>query len=210
MKYQKDHNNLIFENRIVSVRKIRMNTGDSILFHSGRERIMFAVSPLHVRIMELPAARDLVMEKEAVCWHDHSDFTVQNLSNDPAEIVVFSITANSQQEYSEEPLRHFIDQLRLQDIQIHIDNPAIQVLKIKLKPKGHLPSHPGVNVILFALSPYTIRYYHENLGEISKTVKVGDVLFHGSEVSAIENLGQNYLSFLVLVLKVPSLESISL
>ena len=210
MEHRRERNSLLFENRFISVRKFTLQRGDHILLHSGRNRVLFFMSEAHLKIMEPPVAKDLYTEKESVLWHDHTDFLIRNMDQNTAELVIFSLIESA------EKLTHDLTQVPLTDqlekihMQIKPDNPAVSVLKVRLKARQRFPSHPGVRMILFALSPYTIRYIHEQLGEISKTVKVGDILCHGSDVSSIENLGQNTLTFLVLVLKSPSFESISL
>ncbi len=210
MERRKDKSSLLFENRFISVRKFTLQVGDHILLHSGRNRVLFFLSEAHLKIMEAPVAKDLYTEIESVLWHDHADFLIRNMGLNTAELVIFSLMEDTEKQTHDLTQVPFMDQLEKMDIQIELDNPAVSILKVKLKPRERFPSHPGVRMILFALSPYTIRYIHEQLGEISKTVKVGDVLCHGSDVSSIENLGQNTLTFLVLVLKSPSLESISL
>lgn len=210
MEKSKEKSSLLFENHFISARKFTLFNKDRVLLHSGRNRVLFSLSEANLKILEPPVAKDLFLDPETVVWHDHSDFMIQNSGPGGVELAVFSLLENQVKNDHSHALDSFMEKLANKDLQLKLDNPTVKVLKIKLKPKEHFPPHPGIDLILFALSAYTIRYIHEQLGEISKTVKIGDVLFHGSEVSFIENLGQNNLTFLVLILKSSCHETVKL
>ncbi len=82
-----------------------------------------------------------------------------------------------------------------------LDNERFRTTEVTIPEGGEIPTHSGINRIVYSRSDYQIMYKSDQEGSGEKQFKKGDLHWHESCRHSLENIGEKEAVFIVVAFK---------
>lgn len=190
---------VIFENQYSSVTKVSLAPGESLPAHDGENRVIYSLSDYSINWQEQGKDYGVRTAKRGGAhFHETGEHAVKNIGETKAEWLVFSSKGaglpgceESLTETDHAPeSANFTETL--------FDNDHFLVTRVTLPAGSTLPSHAGLNRVIYSLSDYSIGYESDSQAQITKQFKKGDVHWHEACIHSVKNNGDTDAVYLVV------------
>jgi len=192
---------MVYENEFAQLMKVRLQPGESLPMHEGRERAVYALGDYQLEWSDGKTTQQSNWKKGQMHWHDAGKHTVKNVGAQPAEYLVVQRTGEKLPECDMRALANDVYEVVPDMTTPVFDNAKLRVTKVTLPPGESIPEHAGINRLVYALSGYTIHFTSESQGDSDKTHQPGDVEWHDGCMHTVENIGDSPAEYLVLAFR---------
>ena len=195
---------VIFENDYAKVVKISLDPGESLPNHEGQSRIIYSLTDYSIEWEEgdeKPVIKS--WKKGDVHFHEAGKHSARNDGTTTAEWLVFAKKNNDLPDCEDNTIENDVISVSPDFAQTLFDNNDFKLTQVKL-PKGEsIPTHSGINRVIYSLSDYNINYESGTQEKQDKQFKAGDVHWHEACMHSLENNGETVARFLVVSYKQP-------
>ena len=81
-----------------------------------------------------------------------------------------------------------------------MESPYMRVARFVLQPGESLPRHPGLNRVVYALTPFTVRYASDNWS-VDQTIEAGSVQYYEADTHSVTNIGDTEARYLMFEMR---------
>lgn len=193
---------VIFENDYAKVAKISLAPGESIPTHEGESRVIYSLTDYSIDWEEQGEKLGAkTWKKGDVHFHEAGKHAARNNGTTTAEWIVFAKKNTDLPDCGDNTVENDVNSVSPDFAQTLFDNDEFKITLVKL-PKGEsIPTHSGINRIIYSLSDYKIKYESDTESEKDKQFKVGDLHWHEACMHSLENNGESEAKFLVVSYK---------
>ena len=193
---------IVFENDYAKVAKISLAPGESQPSHEGASRVIYSLTDYSIDWEEQGEKLGTkTWKKGDVHFHKAGKHAAKNNGTSTAEWLVFSKKNTDLPDCGDNTVENDVNSVSPDFAQILFNNDEFKIIQVKL-PKGEsIPTHSGINRIIYTLSDYDIKYESDTEGKVDKQFKAGDVHWHEACMHSLENVGETEAKFLVVSYK---------
>lgn len=193
---------VILENDYAIVEKISLAPGDFLPTHKGEKRIIYSLTDYALDWEENDKKLGIKKRKKGdVHVHEKGKHAAKNSGTTTAEWLVFIKKNKDLPECGDNTAENDVNSVSPNFAQTVFDNDDFKITEVIL-PKGKsIPSHSGINRLLYSLSDYELNYESDNKGKINKQFKINDIHWHEACTHSLSNDGDSNANFLVVSYK---------
>lgn len=192
----------IFENDYSKVVKVALKPGEELAEHEGEVRLVYSLTDYTIDWYEQgQSLGEKSWKKGDVHVHKADKHSAKNIGSTPAEWVIFIRKTGELPDYGDQSLAKDVNSVAGDFAKQLFDNDQFRVTEVKLPVKEAIPSHDGINRIIYSLSDYTLRYQSDKTEPYEKSFKNGEAHWHISGEHAFQNTGSTEAHFLVVAFK---------
>jgi quercetin dioxygenase-like cupin family protein len=193
---------VLFENNYTKVSKIILAPGEFLPTHEGENRVIYSLTDYLLDWEEKGEQLGAkTWKKGDVHFHEAGTHAAKNIGKAPAEWLVFTKKTNDLPDCGENIVANDVNSVSPDFAETLFENDDFKVTQVNL-PKGKsIPTHSGINRIIYSLSDYDLNYESDTENELDKQFKEGDVHWHEACQHALENDGETEANFLVVSYK---------
>ncbi len=190
---------VVFENDYAKVLKIRLAPGEFLANHEGGKRVIYSLTNYYLDWEENGEKLGTKTWKMGdVHYHEAGTHAAMNNGTTIAEWLVFSKKNADLPDCGETTVEMDVNSVSPDFTQILFDNDDFKITEVKLPFGEKIPSHSGVNRIIYSLSGYDLKYESEKVDEAEKYFAAGDIHWHDACSHSMENVGETEANFLVV------------
>jgi quercetin dioxygenase-like cupin family protein len=194
--------NTLLENEYAQVVKIRLTPGDFQATHAGNERLVYALTDYSIDWEEQGENLGTKTWKAGeVHFHEAGEHAAKNNGTQTAEWLVFSRKNIELPECGENAIGNDVSSVRPEFTKALFENERFRLVEVTLPPGESIPSHSGINRIVYSLSAYQITYSENEEQGIEKQFSAGDVHWHQACQHSLSNTGDSVAKYLVVSYK---------
>jgi hypothetical protein len=197
-----DTRSMLFENQYAEVIKVVLEKGESQEAHDGKDRLIYSLSDYSIEWME--QGEDLGTKewsKGMVHYHPSGIHSAANNGDTTAEWLVFARTEEQLPECGDNTLENDVNTVAPDYAEVLFENDLFRMTKVSLPAGEMIPTHSGINRIIYSLTDYTLQYESDKEGVSEKEFSEGDVHWHEACMHSLENKGESDAIFLVVSYK---------
>jgi hypothetical protein len=200
---EKIHPVTVFENDYAKVLKVHLNPGEELEAHDGKKRVIYSLTDYSIDWTEQGVNKGIISWKSGdVHFHEEGNHAAKNTGASVAEWLVFLKKSDELPDCSENALKNDVNAVAPNFSKLLFENNDFKVTQVTLPQRKIIPTHAGVNRIIFSLSDYQIIYESDKSEKSKKQFKKGDAHWHEDCNHSVENIGETEAIFLVIAYKV--------
>ena len=177
---------VLLNNEYVKVTEITLSPFEELPKHRGQDRAIFSLSDYEVEYTENGKTVTKEWKHGDVHWHKAGDHALKILGEMQARFLV--VARNKQQSLKTDPPKNVPELTKVapESAKILLDNPQVQIVRVKLKAGQQIPTHRGWNRVVYPLTSYQARMTVEGKQEpIEKQLKEGDARWYPADSHSI-------------------------
>ena len=193
---------VVFENQYAKVVKVSLAPGEALAPHKGEQRIIYSLSDYSIEWEE--AGKDegvKTWKKGDVHFHEASRHAAKNNGDATAEWLAFVKKDAELPECGENTLENDVNSVAPDFADQRFENDVFKITEVTLPQGENIPTHAGVNRMIYSLNDYQIMYESDKEEKTEKTFKSGDNHWHEACQHALENTGETEAKLLVVAFK---------
>jgi quercetin dioxygenase-like cupin family protein len=192
----------LFENNYSQVAKVTLKPGEELAEHEGEDRLIYALTDYTIDWYEQgQSLGEKSWKKGDAHVHKADKHSAKNIGSTQAEWIVFVSKTEELPDYEVKNLANDINAVAGNFAKQIFDDNQFRVSEVKLPVNEAIPSHDGINRIIYSLSDYTISYQTDNSETYEKLFKEGETHWHEAGKHALKNIGSTEAHFLVVSFK---------
>lgn len=192
----------IFENEYCRIVKITLKPGEELDEHEGKARLIYALTDYTIDWNEQGQSLGEKSWKIGdVHVHKAGKHSAKNIGSTQAEWIVFERKTEKLPDFEAQSLANDINAVAGNFAEKVFDDDQFRVSEVKLPVNEAIPSHDGINRIIYSLSDYTISYQTDKAEPYEKSFKKGEAHWHEVGKHSFKNIGSSEAHFLVVAFK---------
>jgi hypothetical protein len=193
---------IIFENDYTTITKFTLNPGEEQDEHEGKIRLIYSLSDYTLDWYEQGESLGEKSWKQGdVHVHKPGKHFGKNTGTTIAEWLVFARKTDELPEFEIQNLANDVNAAAPNFASQIFDDDQFRVTEVKLPVNESIPSHDGINRIIYSLSDYKLSYQTDNSEPYEKLFKDGDAHWHVAGKHALTNIGSTEAHYLVVAFK---------
>jgi hypothetical protein len=193
---------VIFENEFAKVLKITLGPDEFLDNHEGENRVIYSLTNYSLDWEENGEKLGTKTWKAGDAhFHEAGRHAAKNNGTTIAEWLVFSKKNADLPDCEGNTVENDVNSVSPEFAQILIDNDDFKITEVKLPFGEKIPSHSGINRIIYSLSGYDLKYESDKEAETEKYFEDGDIHWHDACHHSLENVGETEARFLVVSYK---------
>lgn len=194
------HARVLLENDYVLAAEFTLPPGGEIPPHYGRNRAVFALGDYRLEFVQEGRRTIAASAAGDIAWHPAGSHSVRNVGDAEARFLVVFRKLSRLFEYSFTDAAGDIACLAPDKSEVLLENEFMRVARFDLSPGDELPRHGGLNRLMYALTPYALRYTADGPAQ-AQTCTTGAVHYYTAENHAVINVGDTPARYLMFELR---------
>lgn len=191
----------IFENEFAKVVKVTFEPGQELGPHEGTDRLIYSLNDYSIEwIVNGESEGKKSWSEGDVHVHGEDTHSAINTGSAEAEWLAF-ILKSDVPEVEMQSLENDVTTLEGDFAEVIFDNELFRVTEVTLASGESIPSHDGINRIIYSLSDYTLSYQFEGQEVVERPFESGDAHWHTPGTHSMDNIGDTEARFLVVSYK---------
>lgn len=192
----------IFENDFVEVAKFTLKPGEEQDEHEGKLRLVYSLSDYTLDWYEQGESLGEKSWKQGdVHVHTPGKHKGKNTGDTQAEWLIFTYKGGELPEFDVKDLENDVNTIASNYASQIYDDEQFRVTEVKLPANESIPSHDGINRVIYSLSDYTLSYQTGDSEPLEKVFKNGEAHWHEPGKHALKNIGNTEAHYLVISFK---------
>ena len=192
----------IFENDYTEVTKFTLKPGEEQNEHEGKVRLIYSLSDYTLDWYEQgESIGEKSWKKGDVHVHKPGKHFGKNIGTNMAEWLVFARKTDELPESEIKNLANDVNAAAPNFAKQIFDDDQFRVTEVKLPVNESIPSHDGINRIIYSLSDYTLSYQSNKSEPYEKSFKSGEVHWHEAGKHSLKNIGNTEAQYLIVAFK---------
>ncbi|MDZ7612899.1 MAG: hypothetical protein U5K51_03675 [Flavobacteriaceae bacterium] len=192
----------IFENEYARVFIETLEPGKQQTEHEGLSRVIYSLNDYMIEWNENGQnAGAKEWKKGNVHIHKPANHYAKNLSNKPAEWLVFVRTGNELPACEQMSSKKDVASAKDGFATALAEDENFKVVSVKLSPGQMIDKHDGLNRLVYSLSDYTLSYTDDADKTQEKEFKKGDIHWHNGCAHSLKNSGTTEAEFVLVSFK---------
>lgn len=193
---------VLFENDYSEVVKVRLAPGQALASHQGEARVIYSLSDYSIQWEENGQDEGIKSWKAGdVHAHVAGQHSAKNTGDTTAEWLAFIKKEAELPDSEENMLENDVNTVASELSTIRFENDSYKITEVNLPAGQSIPTHSGINRIIYSLSDYSLQYDSNREGSEEKSFKAGEAHWHEASEHALKNIGMTEARFLVVAYK---------
>ena len=190
----------LFGDQSVEVVRVKLPPNEELPPHDGSRRVIYSLNDYKIKFIQDRREDEKSFKAGDVHYHPGGVHSIKNVGATPAEFVIFERLDGAFPAHKTVSGQSLL-QAAGKNAKELLNNEYFEVTDVNLAAKESLPTHFGLNRVIYSISPYTIKYKENDAAAQEHSFKQGDVHFHPTGLHAVENIGTTEARFLVVEFK---------
>jgi hypothetical protein len=192
----------IFQNEYVKAVKVVLEPNQELASHDGEKRVIYSLSDYSLEWTENGVKEGMKSWKAGETHaHDAGVHAAKNIGNTTAEWIAFIKKDTELPDCSSYSLDNDINSVATDFAKLLLDDENFRITEVTLPIGGEIPTHSGINRLVFALSNYKILFESDKSDSGEKSFSTGDIHWHEGCMHSLKNIGDGEARFLVISFK---------
>ncbi len=193
---------VILENDYVKVVKVSLDPGEALASHQGEVRVIYSLTDYSIDWEEQGKQEgNKSWSRGDVHFHEAGQHSAINNGTTTAEWLAFTRKDVALPECGENTIENDVNSVASEFTNLLWDNDNYRITEVGLPIGESIPTHAGINRIIYSLTDYQIMYESNKEGNSEKKFQAGDVHWHEACQHALQNNGATEANFLVVSYK---------
>jgi len=192
---------LIFENDYVKAVLFDLKPGDKLPMHTGGPRIIYSLSDYKIKWSEGGQESEKEWKMEEAHWHEAVNHAVENTGETDAKYLVVTRKGAALPAAEGYDLAKDASQLDMDHAGAVFENDHVRLIEVQLQMAEKQPIHHGLPRLIYALTPYTIKYTSDQMEEKETVLEAGTAHWHTADEHSVENIGETLAHYLIFEFK---------
>jgi len=193
----------IFENEYVKAVMVSLKPNEALASHDASKRVIYSLTNYTIRWEENGEDLGAKSWKEGDTHaHDASVHSATNIGSSTAEWVAFVRKDEQLPDCSPYSIDNDVNAVSPDFTKLLLDNENLRITEVSLPAEAEIPTHAGMNRLVYSLSDYEIQFESDKSGSREKAFTRGDTHWHEGCMHSVKNIGTSVARFLVISFKV--------
>lgn len=194
--------NTIFENEYARVFIETLEPGQQQTEHEGVSRVIYSLNDYLIEWNENGQNLGTKEWKMGdVHFHKPGNHFAKNLSNKPAEWLVFVRSTNELPVCASMNSEKDVTSLKNGFAALLNEDENFKVVRIKLGQGKMIPKHDGLNRLVYSLTDYKLSYTDDKGSTEERDFRKGDIHWHDGCAHSLKNIGTTEAEFILVSFK---------
>ncbi len=196
-----EYASVLLENEAVRTVLFRLQPGDELPEHAGRQRVVYALTDYQILFTEDGETRKKDWQAGQAHWHEAVNHAIRNIGDSEARFLVVARKPPELPEASHDEHSHDAVDVDGGFADLVLENDNVRVSRVSLPPGASQAEHHGLHRLIYSLSDYSIRYTSDRIGNVEHSFARGDAHWHQPDIHAVENIGTTTAEFAIFQFK---------
>jgi hypothetical protein len=192
---------VVFENDYVQAVEFMLKPGEKLPLHKGGPRALYSLSDYTIKWTEGGQVNEKKWQKGDAHWHNAIAHAAENIGETDANYLVVTRTAIALPETGDYDIAQDASQIDSEHASIVFENEHVRIIDVQIVANESQPGHNGINRLIYALTPYQIKYTSDKMDTTETNMNAGDAHWHTPDNHAVENTGETLAHYLIFEFK---------